>query len=304
MLIPVRDLDPALLRAFVAIADAGSFVRAAERLNRTQSALSMQVKRLEDLFDAVLFDRALRPPRLTAVGEKLLPYAREIISLNDSAIEDIRSDEIAGSVRLGVMEDLAVTHLAPIIRQVRSDLPLVRVDVETGLTTSFIGDLGRAFDIVVAMTETDHREGELLFRGRTCWVAAPEFEADRSTELPLALSGRDCLFRRWAVSALDRGNWRWHIGMKSTSVSALASFAAEGSSLTVMKDIAIPSNLIDVGERLGLPPLPNYELRLMQAPSAHRGAGKALADILAREIPNALNPSSLDRQAGTVIAEH
>jgi len=286
--LPVRDLDPALLRAFLAIVEAGNFVRAADRLNRTQSALSMQIKRLEELLDVTLFDRAFRPPQLTAAGEKLVPYAREIISLNDGALEDIRSDTIAGTVRLGVMEDLAATHLAPVIQGMRGAHPLVRVDVETGLTAAFVDELGATFDIVVAMTGVDHPEGDLLHRGRSCWIARPDFRVAPGSVLSLALSHRACLFRQWACEALQRDNRRWHVGMVSTSLAALTAFTAEGGSLTVMKDIAVPEGLADMGDRLGLPALPEYEIRLIRAALAHRGAGKVLAEGLAREIPRAL----------------
>jgi len=297
MQFPIRDLESTLLRAFVSVVDSGSFVRAADRLNRTQSALSMQIKRLEEMLNAELFDRTVRPPQLTIAGEKLVAYAREIISLNDSALEDIRASEVAGAVRLGIMEDLAVTHLSPVVHTLRSEYPLVRVDVETGLTASFVDELGIGFDIVVAMTSTDHKEGDLLFRGRSCWVSSPEYNITEADEIQLALSRSQCLFRKWATSALERAGRRWHIGLVSTSIAAISSYIADGRSVSVMKDVTIPPYLVEVGQEAGLPSLPDYEIRLIRSAAGQRGPYKALADKLCERIPEVLASQKLCKRS-------
>lgn len=277
---PIRDLEPTLLRAFVTIVDAGTFSRAARRLNRTQSALSMQVKRLEELVDAVLFDRSSRPPALTPAGEKLAVHARAMLALNDSALEEIRADKISGQVRLGLMEDYAATHLAPLLARFRSRHPDVLVEVETGLTGAYVEQLGHRFDLVLTMTAADSSEGELLYRGRPQWAAAPGFEPRDHAVLPLALFRPGCLFRKWATAALDRDGRHWHMGLISTSIGAVAAAVREGWCISVFKDLTLPEGLKVLGPAEGLPALPDYEMRLLSAPSANTGAAKALADAL------------------------
>lgn len=302
MQFPLRDLEPSLLRAFLGVVDSGSFVGAANRLNRTQTALSMQIKRLEDFLDADLFDRTIRPAQLTVAGEKLVPYARELITLNDSAVQDIRSEEAAGTVKLGIMEDLAVTHLSPVIRALQAEHPLVRVEVETGLTADFLKELGTRYDIVVAMTAVDHNEGDFLFRGRSCWVASPDYLFGNDGDLQLALSHNQCLFRRWSTSALERSGRRWNLGLVSSSIAAISAFVAEGGALTVMKDVTIPPYLVEVGSSAGLPVLPDYEIRLIGSALGRRGPAKTLADKLCDRIPTVLSSRQLSHELSVGFA--
>lgn len=286
---PVRDLDPSLLRAFVAVVDAGTFSRAARRLNRTQSTLSMQIKRLEELVDADLFDRGSRPPTLTPAGEKLVSYARELVSLNDTALEDIRSGQVSGQVRLGLMEDIATTRLAPLLGRFHKDHPDVLVEVETGLTSEFIDMLGSRFDILVIMTGRDFIGGDLLYRGKTVWGAAPGFDPHAHQVLPVALSRHGCLFRTWATAALDRSGRRWHTGLVSTSVGAVTAAVRAGWCVSVFKDVTLPDDLSILGASDGLPALPDFEIRLLRAPSAGRGAVRAF-DLFLRAQFRALGP--------------
>lgn len=280
MLQPIRDLDPTLLRAFIAIVDTGNFSRAAARLNRTQSALSMQVKRLEELLDASLFDRASRPPTLTMAGEKLVAYAREIIAINDSALEDIRSETVSGQVRLGIMEDFAATRLAPLLGRFRQTYPGVHVEIETGLTAEFVEMLGCRFDIVVAMTAVGSHEGELLYRGKTRWAGAQGFDPRRWEVLPIALFPPGCLFRKWATTALDRAGRKWRTSLVSTSFGAVSAVVRDGWCVSLFKDFTMPPDLRALGPADGMPALPDFEIRLLRTQAADTGAGKALSAFL------------------------
>ena len=126
---PTRNLDIDLLRCFVTIADAGSFTRAGEQLGRTQSTVSLQIKRLEEQLGRAIFERSPRSLRLTADGERLLGTARKLLNLNDRAVAELFEPDIAGGVRLGVPEDFATAHLPAVLAQFTRSHPLVELEV-------------------------------------------------------------------------------------------------------------------------------------------------------------------------------
>lgn len=288
----MRDIDTGLLRAFLAVVESGGFGRAARRLNRTQSTLSMQIKRLEELIGQPLIDRALRPPRPTPAGEALLPYARELVALHDAAFEGLLGGAVAGPVRLALMEDYAATRLAPLLGAFLAAHPQVQVEVHTGLTAQLAEGLGARCDLLVAMRPAgepaapDGLEGggELLYRGRSLWAAAPGFDADADPVLPLALYRPGCLFRQWATAALESAGRRWRPALVSASIGAVAAAVAEGWCLSVFKDSALPPGLVVLGSEQGLPPLPDFEIRLLRAPAARSRAVQALARFLAERL--------------------
>ena len=159
-------LDPDLLQAFLAVADHRSFTRAAVALNRTQSAVSMQVKRLEEQLHAELFHRTKANVDLSAAGERLLGYARRILSLNEEAVGRVREHKVEGRVRLGVMDDYGTLVVPPLLASFVANYPLIDVEMETGLTSTMTDRLGKAYNIVIAM----HPRG--TFRRRTAKTGA------------------------------------------------------------------------------------------------------------------------------------
>src|SRR5690349_4095509 len=147
----IPSLDPELLRAFVAVADRRSFTRAAAALNRTQSAVSMQIKRLEDRLGVELFSRTKANVDLSAAGEGLLGYARRILTLNEEAVGRLAERKVDGVVRLGVMDDYGTFIVPPLLASFLAAYPLIHVEMETGLTSFMPARLGKAFDLVIAM---------------------------------------------------------------------------------------------------------------------------------------------------------
>jgi DNA-binding transcriptional LysR family regulator len=145
------SLDPDLLKTFVAVADQRSFTRAAVMLNRTQSAVSMQIKRLEARLDVELFNRTKVNVDLSAAGERLLGYARRILALNDEAVGRMAERKIEGVVRLGVMDDYGIFIVPPLLASFLAGYPRIHVEMETGLTSSMPARLGEAYDLVIAM---------------------------------------------------------------------------------------------------------------------------------------------------------
>jgi DNA-binding transcriptional LysR family regulator len=272
-------LDPDLLQAFLAVADHRSFTRAAVALNRTQSAVSMQVRRLEEQLDAELFHRTRSNVDLSAAGERLLGYARRILSLNEEAVGRVREHRVEGRVRLGVMDDYGTLIVPPLLAGFIANYPLIDVEMETGLTSSMTDRLGKTYNIVIAMHPEGHSEGELLRREQAVWAASAEHRVEELDPLPVALYPQGCLFRSWAMQALDKATRPWRLAFVSHSLSAVEAIAALGLAVTVVKSGTFPSKLRRLSQRDGLPPLPRAEIRLHRAPKLSRAA-TLLADHL------------------------
>lgn len=272
-------LDPETLRAFVAVADHGSFTRAATALNRTQSAVSMQVKRLEDRLGAELLHRTTNRVTLSAAGESLIGYARRIMALNEEALARLREHQVDGLVRLGVMEDYGTLLVPPLLAGFVAGYPRIRVEMETGLTSPMLDRLGEAFDLLIAMHPQGRGDGELLRREPAEWAVAPGRSLTELDPLPIALYPQGCLFRQWAMEALDRSGRRWRLAFVSHSQAAVEAIVAQGLAVTVVKRGLFPPALRRAAQGDGLPPLPVAEIRLHRA---HRPtpAAALLADHL------------------------
>ena len=317
----MRDIDTTLLRAFVTVIETGSFSRAARLLNRTQSTLSMQIKRLEDLVDTPLFDRGMRPPGLTPAGESLIAYAREIVTAIDAAIEGIRSEKIAGRIRLALMEDYATTCVVTAMDAFLERYPNVQLEIQTGSTGCLLEDLGTKYDLVVAMLptgpqaahfsspRTDGKGGISIYSGKSVWAAASGFEPQAFDPLPLALCQPGCLFRRWAVEALDDARRRWRLTMTCSSNGTLAAAVQAGWCASVFKDNAVPAGLRVLSEADGLPRLPDFEVKLFQGPSSRSRTISQFADWLCERLrvdlstANGFSVPQYDSAFGRLAAE-
>ncbi len=277
------DLDPDLLKAFVAVAEHRSFTRAALGLNRTQSAVSMQIRRLEGRLNVRLFHRSRANIGLTPTGEGLLDYARRILALSEEAISRLGQRRAEGTIRLGVMDDYGTLVVPPMLANFAAHYPSIRIEMETGLTSSMPTRLGDAYDLVIAMHPEGCGEGELLRREQAVWAASTccSFEEDRP--LPVALYPEGCLFRKWAADALDAAGRPWRLAFVSRNLAAVEAIAAQGLAVTVVKAGTFPASLRRLSERDGMPRLPAADICLHRAPDLSH-AGTLLADHLRAEM--------------------
>lgn len=276
-------LDPDLLAAFVAVADHRSFTRAAAALNLTQSAVSMQIRRLEERVQAELFQRSKTHVALTDAGEGLLGYARRILSLGDEAVGKLLNHKVAGRVRLGVMEDYGTHVVPPLLARFAAGHPSISIEMETGLTSLMPERLGEDFDLVIGMHAEGGNSGELLRREPATWAGSADHDVTERTPLPLALYPQGCLFRKWAMASLDAAGRPWRLAFVSHSQAAVAAVVAQGLAVTVMKQGTFPAQLRPLSAKDGMPDLPIAEIRLHRAPNASLAAG-LLADHLRASI--------------------
>jgi DNA-binding transcriptional LysR family regulator len=294
------SLDPDLLRAFVAVADHRSFTRAATTLNRTQSAVSMQIKRLEDRLGVELFNRTKANVDLSAAGEGLLGYARRILTLNEEAIGRLAERKVEGIVRLGVMDDYGTFIIPPLLANFLAGYPKIHVEMETGLTSSMPARLGEAYDLVIAMHPEGRGKGEFLRREQAVWAAGPSQTIEKQEPLPVALYPQGCLFRKWAIEALDAAKRPWRLAFVSHSLAAVESVAAQGLAVTVVKAGTFPAKLRPLSESDGMPRLPAADICLHRAANLSR-AGALLADHLQTNISQRPDEVSLWRAVDRVV---
>jgi DNA-binding transcriptional LysR family regulator len=280
------DLDPHLLRAFLAVADHLSFTKAAIALNRTQSAISAQIRKLEDQLGVRLFLRSTTRVALSPAAESLAGYARRILLLHEEAVMRLRRHEVTGRVRLGVMQDYGELVLPPILKTFWNLFPGIEIQLETGLTSGMTGRLGGHFDIVIAMHKAGEGDGALLRREDTVWAGTASIDLGQLDPLPVALYPEGCLFRKWALDALDRAGRGWRLAFVSHSMAAVEAIATQGLAITVLRSGAIPRSLVPLGRQTGLPPLPRADIRLHRF-SMLSEAGTLLADHLCENLSGA-----------------
>jgi DNA-binding transcriptional LysR family regulator len=277
-------LDPDLLKVFVIVAERGGFTRAAVALNRTQSAVSMQIKRLEEGVGAPLFQRDGRRVRLSSAGEALLGYARRMLALNEEAVGAVRQREVAGSVRFGCIDDYAARVLPAILAKFWTEHPGVLVELETGLTSHLLERIETDFDLVLGMQPAGLGRGRTICRDSAVWAASAEHDVHRLDPLPLALYREGCLFRRWATTALDGAGRRWRCAYVSPSLATVEAAVESGLAVSVFKRSTVSPRLRRLGARDGFPRLPDIEITLNVPTRAVSRQSEALAEHLTRSL--------------------
>lgn len=275
-----RNIDIDLLRCFVTIAELRSFTKAAAALLRSQSTISTQVRRLEELAGQTLLQRSPQDVALTRSGEDFLGYARRIVALHDEALEMVAAQRVSGRVRLAVMDDYATVVLPDALARFVRLHPEIELEVTTGFTRDLLHDLGEEFDLVLATQKAGDGRGEVLLTERTAWACSDRHDLILQEPLPLALLKAPNMYREWALAALNESGMAWRILFSSSSIGAVEAMAASGAALTVVKAGTARAGLrlLDAGE--GLPALPASEIALHLAPGRSSAAVRALGAFL------------------------
>ncbi|MFC6298444.1 LysR family transcriptional regulator [Pseudomonas sp. CCM 7893] len=257
------SIDTEVLRTFVAIADQGGFTRAGEQVNRTQSAVSMQMKRLEeDVLQRKLFERDGRQVRLTPEGQVLLGYARRILKLHSEVFNTLREPHMVGLVRIGTPDDYVMRFLPGILKRFSKAYPLIQIEMHCESSTVLMQR--RDLDLTVVSREPGNEIGELLRHERMVWVAAPCFCVDEHTALPLAVSGMDGFCTQWTRAALDADGREYRLAYHSSNGAAIQAVVGAGLAVTVTMESLVTEDLRILGAAEGFPPLPSVNLRLLR----------------------------------------
>jgi DNA-binding transcriptional LysR family regulator len=274
------DLD--VLRTFVTGVDMGSFAKAADRLGRSTSAVSAQLKKLEDQLGMPVLRKEGRGMVTTSAGEALLGYARRLLELNDEAATAVRGAELAGSVRLGMQEDFGERILTEVLGRFARDHPRLRIEAQVVRNAELMAqlaggrlDLALAWEYFDATPQAPH--GRAVARLPLRWIGAadglpplPPVAGHADEPLALVMMDAPCMMRAAAIAALDRAGIAWRIVFSSPSLGGVWAAVAAGLGVTVRTALALPPSL-RVLDAPGLPPLPEIGLRL------HRGAEESSA---------------------------
>lgn len=275
----MRDLDIDLIRCFVAVSDARSFTGAAKRLCRSQSAVSTRVQRLERLLGTELFSRNSRLVTLTAAGEQFLNYAMGLLRLNDEAFAMLGRSNLAGYLRLGIVEYLVPHRLPELLARVRRLLPKVELSVKVGLSDAIL----EAFDAgeldVVVVKEQEGRGSPRLFREeKLLWVADQHY-AHPPPVVHLCLLPAPCAFRTAATSALNVNAIQWREALTLSSVVGIQSCIKEGLGISVLCESALKDGLIALPQGpAGWPELTG--MRIVSYERSPSALSHALIDLL------------------------
>ncbi len=258
-----RSLEIDLLRSFVVIAEVRSLSRAAARVGRTQSALSQQMRRLEESVDQPLFQRTGRGVVLTHPGERLLVHAQRILRQHDEAMADLCGTGLSGSIRFGCPDDYAAAFLPPLLRQFSSQHPLAIVEVVCGPTPRLLEQLDkRAVDLAMISLPDDGSADDVIRREQLVWIGYPGLDAAQFDPLPLALSDPDTLDHLAACDALHRAGRDYRVAFASSSLAGLTALVRSGQAFAVMTQTAVPADLAILAGDRELPPLPAVGITL------------------------------------------
>ncbi|PUA47527.1 LysR family transcriptional regulator [Pseudomonas protegens] len=285
---PTLDLD--VLRTFVTGVELNSFAKAAARLGRSTSAVSAQLKKLEEQIGTPVLTKSGRGLVLTAAGETLISHARRLLELNDGIFQTLRESQTAGTIRLGLQEDFGEHFLSDILRRFVQTYPRVKLEVRIARNAELLA-LVESADLDLALTwDTGHLPPPATRLGETPmhWIGArdtPHLMATDDSPLPLIMFEAPCLLRSAAIQALDAARIPWRIALTSPSVSGIWAAVAAGLGLTLRTRIGLPNHLTVVS---GLPSVPSLGYVL----HSHGGDPTPATQLLA-----ALIKTSLEEQA-------
>ncbi|WP_020407200.1 LysR substrate-binding domain-containing protein [Hahella ganghwensis] len=259
-----------LLRTYVAIVDTGSFTRAARQTFRTQSAVSMQMKRLESQVEKNLFRREGRMLELTEDGKQLVHHARRILAVHDEALASMQANRGSFKVRLGCPDDHARSILPELILQMRRLYPEISVSVQCASSNKLRQLMdGGEVDLAVLTRTPDSDEGYLLLQDQGVWAAARGRQISPGEVLPLAIYEADCKFHSAALDGLDKLQRPYQLLMTSSNASALLAMVKAGGAITAVATSTLSEEMIVLGPEHQLPPLPRVDIVLMIAGQPH-----------------------------------
>lgn len=272
------DID--LLQTFVAVVDNASFSRAGERIGRTQSTVSLQIKRLEEGLGRPLFERGGRQILLTADGEILLSYARQILHLVDEATSRIQEPDVAGVIRLGTPEDFATAYLPEILAGFSRAHPQVALDVNCNFSFNLLDGFSKGeYDLVLVKREpTGPAGGVPVWRDVLVWVGGSRLVIEDGRPIPLVLAPAPDVYRKRALASLQSEARLWRIVYTSLSTEGLIAAVRAGLGITVMSRAMVPDGLKLLSAEYGLPRLPDAEIALYRAPGKLSRAAELLAE--------------------------
>ena len=280
-------LDSDQLRTFLAIAETGSFTRAGEVVHKTQSAVSMQMKRLEERVGRAIFERDGRASKLTDDGERLLDYARRIVRLNSECVASFAENDLVGRIRLGLPDDYADRYLPEILASFSRSNPRAEVTVVCEPTPMLLDQIRDGELDLAIITHVDGRSSSEVVRvEQLLWVTSARISVHDDAPLPLALGRPTCDWRRSATDALAEAGRAFRVAYVSWHSTAVGAAVIAGLAVSVLPESAVKAGMRILGPRDGFPPLPSCKIGLIQGVRGPNHLADALADQIRQSLDN------------------
>ncbi len=282
-MIPNLDID--LMKTFLAISDTGSFTRAAEEVNKTQSAVSMQMKRLEELLGRPLFARDGRSSRFTPDGERLIEYARRLVSINDEAVSTFTRPDLTGTVRFGTPDDYADRFLPEILARFARTHPLVTVDVDCVSTSTLFERTKRGeMDLALVTFGCDIMTNEPVRREPLVWVSSGRHNTHLLDIVPVAVSHAGCEWRSMVLKSLETSGRKYRVAYSSPNSNAVNAAVQSGLAVGAVPELCVRPGMRILSEKDGFPALGTFDIGLVRKP----GRGSSAIEALARHVTESM----------------
>ncbi|SNS76600.1 LysR substrate-binding domain-containing protein [Pseudomonas segetis] len=279
-------LDLELLKTFVSVVDSGGFTRAGDRVNRTQSTISQQIKKLEEQLGRPLLirHRASKSIQLTEDGERLLSYARRLVSLAMEASDMLNSQDMRGVASLGVPEDFPLDRLIELLTGFNQRFPDIRLDTRNGLSCELNEQLQRReLDLALIKRNIDQSAAIATWSERLEWVAGAQWQLQQQS-IALVVYEQGCLYRERAIRALEAAGQRWHIAFCSQSLASIQAAVSANIGLSLLPSSAVRPEHRIVTDQLGLGTPPPTELALVASSRLLSNIQQCLADYLVEQM--------------------
>jgi len=281
-----RNLDLTSVRSFVAVVDAGGVTKASGFLNLTQSAVSMQLKRLEESIGVALFDRSARRLALTGAGEQMLGYARRLLDLNDEVLGRLTATDYTGQITLGVPHDIVYPAIPQVLQRFSTDFPRMRVQLVSSYTSRLKALFAKGeLDVILTTEDEATPGGETLITRPLVWVGAESGDVWKQRPLRLAFE-HNCIFRRGVETALDRAAISWEMAVESESSRTVEASVSADLAVHACIEGTEPPYVERIDHNGGLPNLPKVGINLYRAELARGAPTDALTDAIRQAYRN------------------
>ena len=296
------DIDLDLVRCFVTVVESSGFTQASKRLHLTQSAITLKIKRLEDMLGQRLFVKTVPPPELTLEGEIVLGYAFRLLELNREMVTRVSKSDAMTTIRLSVISHFGYHHLPLWLSAFKKACPQIQVVTDMGMTDELLKSLDEdRFDLVIAgagytgmsqYKSAPRLHEQHLQKEKLIWVQAEDSKIDlKKDPLPLVMFGPKCRFRPLCLDALQKAGRTWEIVYDGGSIQAIQSAVEADLGLSVVTPISLKPGIEIVGKKAGLPPLPPCELALYYRKDLTVPAVQKLADFIVEQVTHLENES-------------
>ena len=283
----MKRLDFNQLTTFVAIVDSGSITRAAASLYRTQAAISIQLKKLEEGLGKQLLNRSYNNFTLTREGEILLSYARKILNLSEEAFHAISDEEVSGVVRFGIPDGYARAYIQNSLRKFVRRFPKIRIQIKNDNSHNLYKSLHEGeLDLILVTKDPRESGGELIRREKICWVSAKDYHLDKQEPIPLALYERGCAYRKKIVEVFNQNNNAWFVSFECQGVTGFDIAITNGLAISAVAESLVKEEWHIIADSEELPELGEIEIELHTNPVADSEAISCFAIELSKQVKN------------------